>query len=350
MVNEAMRINIFLPVFLLASAVTAVAAEHPSETYRRALEAVKPYLVRIDTIGGHEKVGETLANEGATTGVLIDHEGRILTSAFNFLHDPSSILIRLPNGTRKVARKIATDRNRMLTLLQIDGIADTPSMPPAALPIRPITELRLGERVIAVGHAFSPDEPNIALGVLSGRERIWGKAIQTDAAVSPNNYGGPLIDLQGRVLGILTPLSMSAPGLAAGDELYDAGLGMAIPMGDVSKIVVPKLREGKDLEPGEIGIMFQDNTIFVGAPIVFDVLPDSPVAKAGLKKGDRIVKIGDAPVSTALAVVMAVRKSYAGDTFRITFRRDDREQTVTVNAVVREQRQPPEQKPAATLE
>ena len=90
--------------------------------------------------------------------------------------------------------------------------------------------MRVGQWAIAVGRTFESDRPNMAVGILSAVERIWGKAIQTDAAVSPNNYGGPLVDIRGRVMGVLVPLSPEAAGEVAGMEWYDSGIGFAIPM------------------------------------------------------------------------------------------------------------------------
>ncbi|MDR3111006.1 MAG: S1C family serine protease [Planctomycetaceae bacterium] len=323
-----MTIKHFIFAFVFASLTTsAVLSAESSADVIRAVDSVRPHLVRIDTIGGHERVEGTLANEGTTTGLLYDNKGRIITSAFNFLHEPSAILIRFPDGTRKVARKVATDRNRMLTLLQVDITNDEAVK---IVPTRPLTSLQIGESVIALGCSFSETEPNVAVGVLSGTGRIWGKAIQTDAAVSPSNYGGPLVDTQGKVIGILAPLSMTAGGVTAGHEFYDAGIGMAIPMDDVANIVLPKLQAGKDVESGEVGIVFPDNAIFVGEPLITDIMPDSPAAKSGLKKGDRITKLNDKPITTALSVVIAIKQSYVGDTIQVTYSRDGKEQTTTV--------------------
>ena len=89
--------------------------------------------------------------------------------------------------------------------------------------------MRVGQWAIAVGRTFESDRPNMAVGILSALDRVWGKAIQTDAAVSPNNYGGPLVDIRGRVLGVLVPLSPEAADEMAGVEWYDSGIGFAIP-------------------------------------------------------------------------------------------------------------------------
>lgn len=296
-----------------------------------AVKTVAPSLVRIETIGGHEKVGSEFANEGTSTGVLLDQEGYVLTGAFHFLHDPTAILLVFPDGTKKAAKKIATDRLRMLTLLKANDFAGSATKTPA---MRRKTSVRIGERCIAVGAVFSVNEPNITLGIISGKDRIWGKALQTDAAIGPNNYGGLLIDFEGNVLGMPVPLSMMSNSVTAGAELYDAGVGMAIPWEDVM-VLLPKLKEGKDLLPGLLGFGFKDNQTFIGEPVIAGIQPDSPAAQAGLKVGDKIVNIDGVPMPTALDVTHNVKLRYAGETLTLVYQRDGTEQTVVLMATER---------------
>jgi len=321
-------------VFSFLFLPTIYAADVPS-----AISGVVPHLVRIETIGGHERVGTELANEGTSTGVLLNQEGYVITSAFNLLHDPTSILLVFSDGTKKVAQKIATDRLRMLTLLKANDFTDNNflgrELPP--LPMRSKESLRIGERCIAVGVVLSPTGPNVALGIISGRDRIWGKAIQTDAAIGPNNYGGLLIDFEGNVLGIPVPLSMMSQDVIAGAEMYDAGVGMAIPWEDILALL-PKLKEGNDLSPGSVGFGFRENQTFIGEPVIATIQPDSPATRAGLRVGDRIISIDDVPVPTALAVTKNLRQRYAGETLTIVFQRDGAEQTVSLMTVARPSR------------
>ncbi len=316
----------FFPLFFSLIAC----ADDDGETLRKAVAAVTPRLVRIDTIGGHEKVGDEFANEGTGTGFLLDDEGYVITSAFHFLHDPSSILLRFDDGSRKVARKICTDRNRMLTLLKAEGF-DAVSVSSTLGPLDPV---RVGERCIAVGMALSPNEPNIALGIISGKDRIWGKAIQTDAAVGPNNYGGPLIDWDGKLLGLLVPLSMTSQELVAGAELYDAGVGMAIPFEDVLKLL-PRMKRGVDLDPGTTGIGFKENRIFIGEAMIDAIQPDSPAAAAGLEKNDRILGINGTAITSALDATKILHSCYAGETLKIRLRRGNEEREITLKTARR---------------
>nr|NDG08807.1 serine protease [Oxalobacteraceae bacterium] len=136
-------------------------------------------------------------------------------------------IISTAGGKRHVAKIIATDQSRMVTLLKID----TTGLPmPEVLPV---SSIQVGQTAIAMGKTLSltPDAPpSISVGIISAVGRIWGRAIQTDAKVSPVNYGGPLVDLSGKVMGILVPASPQAEGETAGFEWYDSGIGFAMPM------------------------------------------------------------------------------------------------------------------------
>ena len=113
----------------------------------------------------------------------------------------------------------------MLVLLKVEA---EPKLPvPESVPS---AEMRVGQWALAVGRTFEASRPNVSVGIVSALGRIWGKAIQTDAKISPNNYGGPLVDISGRVLGVLVPMSPDGSGEMAGVEWYDSGIGFAIPL------------------------------------------------------------------------------------------------------------------------
>src|SRR5262249_50853475 len=134
----------------------------------------------------------------------------------------------------------------------------------------PKDEIKVGHTSLAVGRTLNSaiDEvPSVSEGIISAKDRIWGKALQTDAKVSPINYGGPLIDLTGRIQGILVPSSPRAEGETAGLEWYDSGIGFAIPLEDINR-VLPRLKQGKDLKPGVIGVNMQSRDEFGAVPTV----------------------------------------------------------------------------------
>ena len=154
-----------------------------------------------------------------------------------------------------MAKVVANDHTRMLTLLKVDA-KDLPVPRPF-----PKDEVRVGQWSLALGRTLDPNPdhpPSVSAGIVSAPDRIWGKAIQTDAKVSPVNYGGPLVALDGRVFGrARAGVHRAGEGETAGVEWYDSGIGFAVPLEDVLA-VVPRLKGGKDLRRGLLGITPKD--------------------------------------------------------------------------------------------
>jgi serine protease Do len=304
----------------LAPGNTVAAAEDlellEQEAFRAAVNRVAPSVVRIETVGGLPRVGGVLFGTGPTTGLVVDKEGYIVSSKFNFINRPTSILVRLSEGELKPAKLVATDHNRMLVLLKID--VDQPLPVPE---IVPQTELRVGQWTIAVGRTFQGNQPNMSVGILSALGRIWGKAIQTDAAVSPSNYGGPLVDVRGRVLGVIVPLSPQSASEVAGYQWYDSGIGFAVDAEHIWQIL-PRLKKGEDLYPGVIGVSLRGESLFVGEPVIAACHPNSPAAKAGLKAGDRIEEIDGRKIHRAAEVKEQISRLYAGQKIHLVALRE----------------------------
>jgi serine protease Do len=282
------------------------------DAFRQATRSVAPSLVRIQTVGGVDRVDGRLAATAATTGVVVSDDGWIVSSAFNFIAKPTSILVQLDKA-RYSARLVATDRMRMLTLLKVDAAGLVPLRPDARKPVR------VGEWAIAVGRTYDSPEPSITVGIVSAIKRVWGKAIQTDAHVSPVNYGGPLIDLAGNTLGILVPLSPSAKEEAAGVEWYDSGIGFAIPYADVLNSV-ERLKKGKDLYPGLLGVTVKEGGV-ADKPTIDVVRFDSPAEKGGFKSGDVIAEIDGQPMRRHDELRQSLGHRYAGDKVHVVVQR-----------------------------
>ena len=283
-----------------------------------AVDRVAPSVVRIETIGGLERVDRVLFGAGPTTGLVVDSSGYILSSAFNFVNKPASILVRLPDGTRKPAKLVARDHNCQFVLLKIE-----PDHPLPVPEMAPQSEMRVGQWCVAVGRTFEESRPNMAVGILSAVGRVWGKALQTDAPASPNNYGGPLIDIRGRVMGLLVPLSPQSAEEIAGVEWYDSGIGFAIPLEAIEK-VLPKLRKGEDLYSGVAGVFMQSKNLYTGDTVIASCRPNSPAAKAQFKAGDRIVEIGGRKVTRSAEVKQEISRHYAGDKVHFVVLRGDK--------------------------
>lgn len=289
------------------------------EAIQAAAAQVAPSIVSIETVGGLERVDQVLLGTGPTTGLIVSPDGYIITSSFSFAQKPASVLVTLADGTRLPAEQVATDHSRLLVLLKIDAGRSLPT--PEAVDE---AEIRVGWWAIAVGRAFDAQQPNISVGIVSALERVGGKAIQTDAKVSPTNYGGPLVDIRGRVLGVLSPLSASKGSELSGVEWYDSGIGFAVPLAHVNR-VLPRLKQGDDLKPGLLGVSLQSGDIYAKPPVVAACRPKSPASKAGLKPDDTIIALDDRPISRQSQLLDRVAGHYAGDRVKLTLRRGDEE-------------------------
>jgi S1-C subfamily serine protease/pimeloyl-ACP methyl ester carboxylesterase len=286
------------------------------QALRDAVAAVAPSVVQIETVGGLERVGKLLVSTGPTTGLVVSEDGYILSSAFNFVQKPTSILVTLPSGKRAPAQIVARDQSRMLVLLKVTTTEKL--VVPAAVPR---SEMQVGQWAIAVGRTLSKSEPNFSVRIVSALDRIWGKAIQTDAKISPVNYGGPLIDIRGRVLGVLVPLSpQGQESEIAGVEWYDSGIGFAVPLADIRERL-ETLKAGKDLSPGILGVALKKGDIYSLPAEVLSARADGPAGKAGLKAGDVIVEVDGEAIERQAQLRHALGRRYAGDQVKVAVRR-----------------------------
>ena len=304
---------------LFAAAVRTVRAADDDlslleqEAFKAAVDRVAPSVVKIETIGGLERVGALLVGTGPTTGLAVSADGYIVSSAFNFVQKPAQTLIQLDDSTRLPAKLVATDHSRMLVLLKV-------KMPPGkylTVPVAaPKAEMAVGQWSIAMGRTYDGPKPSLSIGIISALNRIWSKAIQTDAKVSPNNYGGPLVDIRGRVLGVLVPMSPMANDELAGVEWYDSGIGFAVPLEDINK-VLPRLEKGEDLHPGLLGISMKRGDMFADPAEIAAVQPNSPAYHAGFKAKDTVVEIDGHPVATQVQLKHLLGPHYGGDKVRV---------------------------------
>jgi serine protease Do len=268
-----------------------------------------------------------LLADGPTTGLVISADGYVLSSAFNFVQQPASILVTLPSGKQAPAELVATDHSRMLVLLKIAGVADLP-VPTLATG----DEIRPGQWTVAVGRTFRTDRVNVSVGIVSAIGRMFGKAIQTDADVSTACYGGPLVDVRGRVLGLIVPMAPQATSEVAGAEWYDSGIGFAVPLGPLAD-TIERMKKGDDQRSGLLGIGMLGKNPHSSAAKLAAVRPDSPAGKAGLKKGDRIVEVDGKPIKTQTDLRFALGPRYAGESVRLVAKRGDERLERTIELI-----------------
>ncbi|MCA9141300.1 MAG: PDZ domain-containing protein [Planctomycetaceae bacterium] len=287
------------------------------QSMNAAVANVADSVVRIETVGGLDRIEEVLLGDGPTTGLIVDADGFIVSSAFNFLSKPSSILVTLPSGKRTPAEIVARDHSRMLVLLKVT--TEEALRVPTAVPV---DQMQVGQWAIAVGRALDSHHPNMSVGIISAKDRVWGKAIQCDAKISPSNYGGPLVDIQGRVLGVLVPMSPNETSEVAGAEWYDSGIGFAVPLADVNRSL-DKMKKGEDVFPGMLGIALKGGSIYSLPADIAACQVKSPAYEAGVRAGDTIIEIDGHPIQRQAHLKHALGPRYAGDTVHVVLKRDE---------------------------
>lgn len=295
------------------------------QAFRAAAAAVADAVVRIEAPGVSSAVvdgpAEAAPASGPSTGLVVDPAGWIIATAFAVPDDIREAIVVLPNTSdsavsRLAARVVGRDTSRGVVLLKVD-----PATPLVAIGAGiPREKLRVGQWTIAVARGWDAAAPNIAVGVLSASNRAWGRAVQTDAAVSPANYGGALVDIHGDVIGMLAPLPADTAGMMLGTELYDSGIGFAVPLEDILR-VLPRLKDGETLVPGVLGISYRSQDIFTGTPVVATSRPGSPAAVVGIQSGDEIVSVAGRSVSRIAEVRHALSPLYAGDEVDVVVQR-----------------------------
>ena len=332
-----------------------------------ALEKAGPYVVRIETVGGIRRVnvpgnakkkmtvperpGEDEARperkpdgekpdrnpggrtprfknefekmlalpgfkkaEGPTTGVILSKDGYIITSAWNFEAKPNVVSVTLSNGRTYAAQMLGVDRAASLAMLKID--ADDLPVPE----FRDPQKVKVGAWALALGRALTRKNVEVKYGIISAKNRILGNALQTDAATSPTNYGGPLVDVEGRVYGIIVPLG--SRGQETNPNWYDSGIGFAVPIRDAAKLIAQLGKAGVLLQPAYLGVQMDQDRTKPGA-MVTQVLEKTGAAKAGLKKGDIVLNIDGEEVKNAFTLRFAIGRRRAGDKVRLKVQRGD---------------------------
>jgi 2-alkenal reductase len=259
-------------------------------------ERVSPSVVQVvGRQGGRTVFDEDNAGVQSGTGFVWDAAGDIVTNN-HVVNGTTGVTVRLATGGTLAADIVGTAPNYDLAVIRLRD-------PPAdirAVAVGSSADLRIGQFAFAIGNPFGLDQ-SLTFGVISALHRRLPtnsghqitNVIQTDAAVNPGNSGGPLLDSGGRVVGVNTAI-ISPSG-------SNAGIGFAIPMDVVNRVVPVLIRDGRVPTPG-IGIVAvseQDATRLgvEGIPIL-RTLPNSPAARAGLRGVDmRTSALGDVIVS-----------------------------------------------------
>ena len=287
--------------------------EREEQALQQAVQKASPSVVQLELVGGLES-----QELGPVSALAVSPEGHLLASSSMIPNNITSILATTPGGKRVAAKIVAHDYSRNLVLLKV-----TTDEPYPVLEVVPRDDIVVGQWSIAIGRTFSREFTNQSVGIVSAVNRIWGKAIQTDAKISPANYGGPLVDIHGRAFGILTPLTPHPQGgRSDGSEWYDSGIGFAVPLADIASHL-EKLKSGEDLYPGRLGISLTAGNIYDLPAEIVAVQPKSPAREAGLQKGDVLVELAGKPIARQSELRHVLGAHYAGETLSLKAQRGD---------------------------
>ncbi|HEY2588018.1 MAG TPA: trypsin-like peptidase domain-containing protein [Tepidisphaeraceae bacterium] len=319
------------------------------QTYVQLFQQTNPSVVFINTVAQQADIWTGDVTEvplGTGSGFIWDKAGHIVTN-FHVVNNSSGAQVTLWDHKAYPARVVGVSPNNDLAVLQISAPADR---------LRPILigsshDLQVGQMVLAIGDPFGLDQ-TLTTGIISALGRAIrspagnaiSNVIQTDAPINPGNSGGPLIDSSGRLIGVNAAI-ISPSGT-------NAGIGFAIPVDTVNRIVPQLIKSGHVARP-RIGVQLSDqlSQIIAGqmgvrGVVILKVEPDSPAAVAGLRgtrrapdgiiPGDVIQKVGDTPVNTSADFYSALENYKPGDIINLQIYRDGKTLIVPVKTAAEE--------------
>lgn len=318
-----------------------VAVESASERADRADAAAEEFLVGterpdtpgvgIDVAAVAERVGPStvtvlsyldgFGGVGSTgTGIIVSNDGEIVTNA-HVVEFAASISVLLAGETEPTpAELLAIDGGNDLALLRVD----VEGLQPATFAAPGST--RLGDEVVAIGYALSLDgAPSVTRGIVSALNRTIITAsgaldglVQTDAAISSGNSGGPLVNANGEVVGINTAVARGSATTAA------SNIGFAISVAEALPVLssLRRVADGEERREGFLGVNLDDRTDGGLGALIVGVQPDTPADVAGIEPADVVIALDGAAIQGAAGLIAAIRDLEPGDVTVVTVRRD----------------------------
>ncbi len=290
-----------------------------------------------ETIRGRGPFGLEIGT-GAGSGIVWDTGGHIVTND-HVVANAQQVWVQLNIGQPIAAKVIGRAPSYDLAVVEL---AEVP-VGVRPIPIGSSSDLKVGQRAFAIGNPFGLSK-TLTQGIVSALDRslptanqreISG-AIQTDASINPGNSGGPLLDSAGRLIGVNTAI-LSGSGSSA-------GVGLAIPVDLVNRIVPDLIKRGKAPQPG-IGIAVAEQAVAVrlgvAGVVVMGVEPGSPAAQAGVRPfdlrsgtiGDVIIAVDGNPTPSVSKLVQALDKAGIGATATLTIARGEQKLSISVRII-----------------
>jgi len=294
-------------------AVVSIVVDRVGPDSRPATRAARP-TGRSRPSPGH--AGIRNRPDAPVSGVLISPDGEVLTSRYNVAGNVRGLTVVLADGRRLAATKLGTDELRDLALLKVEAtglpfVSFAAEAPP------------IGTRVAVLGRSPEPTL-TVTRGIVGASGRMDGTAVQIDASVNPGNAGGPLIDAAGRCLGLVAHADPGAMwGVNSGVAFATTGLSLAEVLDD--------LRAGAHLARpprGFLGVRMSSGEFDKPGVGVAQVIPDTGAARAGLRRGDRILTIDGQPVNDMFDLAGIIASARPGQTVRLEVLRDGKELTI----------------------
>ncbi|MEV1146918.1 trypsin-like peptidase domain-containing protein, partial [Micromonospora sp. NPDC049799] len=284
--------------------------------------SVQPSVVSIAT------------DNGEGSGVILSADGYVLTNNHVIASaGGDSVRVIFADGKTAEARIVGTDPKTDLAVVKASGVGD----------LKPATfgdsdAMQVGDQVLALGSPLGL-QGSVTAGILSARDRTIQAGsgqqqdprqgatsiaglLQTDAPINPGNSGGALVNTRGEVIGINTAIATAGQGSSG-----NIGVGFAIPS-NKAKDVSGKLQRGEKVSHPSLGVSV--NAAEGGGALVAAVAPGSAAEKAGLQRGDVIIRFGDKVVNDSDDLVGAVQAGEVGDRVEVTYKRNGNESTATV--------------------
>jgi serine protease Do len=279
--------------------------------------------------GAPEKEQFGFRNMGVGSGFVYDNRGHILTNN-HVVENAEKIKVAFYDGTEVDAKVVGADKQTDVAVIKVDNTRVQ------ALPKGDSSKLKVGELVMAVGSPFELSQ-SVTTGIISALERNavgindYESFIQTDAPINRGNSGGPLVNMNGEVVGINSAIVSGGSG--------NDGIGFAIPMKLASSVADMIIKDGK-VHYARIGIELAPLTAPLARQLGLDpttkgvlvgnVLPGSPADKAGLKQGDVITSFAGEKVQDRSSFRLKVATSEVAKTYEIGYLRDGKDRTASI--------------------
>jgi putative serine protease PepD len=290
----------------------AVKSDGSTEPVAAVAAALAPSVVQIET------------GQGLGSGFIYDNAGHVLTAAHVVAGAGKTVTVRLADGTTRTGTVVGSDSSTDVAVVKVDISGTKATAASLALG----EALRVGQTAVAIGSPFGLDQ-TVTSGIVSAVDRAMQTSngaidmVQTDAPINPGNSGGPLADLQGRVIGINDQIESSSGS--------SSGVGFAIPI-DTAKAVADRIVAGRPVTFAFLGVQSQDSGqgVVGNGALIVGVESGSPAAKAGMRQGDVITRIGVTNIDNSTTLSARIRAASPGSVLPVTVQRNGASKTLTV--------------------